>query len=148
MNPIEQECAKFISKFEGFVDHVYQCPAGIDTFGYGSSSQRHPGVKFPITKEKAMEVLAEDLMSILRSMTLSIIANINQNQTIALASFIYNIGSGSFYKSTLRRLLNLSKFDQAANEFPKWCHIGGEVSVGLARRREEERKLFLTKVII
>ncbi len=147
MKLLQEQCADFIALFEGFVDHAYKCPAGIETFGYGSSLANYPGTKFPISKEAAMTILQMDLEWVLKCMDLSILEPINPNQTIALSSFIYNVGAGNFHKSTMRKLINLNRHIEAADEFPKWCHIGRTVSKGLSNRRILERKMFLTKVI-
>jgi len=46
--------------------------------------------------------------------------------------------------STLLRLLNLSIYAGAADEFPKWCHGAGNTLLpGLVTRRARERALFL-----
>jgi lysozyme len=67
---------------------------------------------------------------------------ITQNQFDALVSFDFN--TGALHRSTLLKLLNAGDKARAANEFLKWTRAAGRVLAGLTRRREEERKLFLT----
>ena len=73
---------------------------------------------------------------------------INQNQLDALTSFSYNLGIGALKSSTLLKLLN-SGADKytVANQFLRWnkALIDGQYIevLGLTRRREAERVLFL-----
>ena len=60
----------------------------------------------------------------------------------SLCSFVYNVGSGNFQKSTLRMKLERKEYESAAEEFPKWRKAGGRVLPGLVRRRKSERELF------
>lgn len=138
--------ADFIAEFEGFSPVVYKCPGGHNTFGYGSLVSNYGSVKFPVTKEQAKVYLMKDIMSSFKTLDALVDAPLNINQTVALASFIYNVGSGNFGRSTLRKELNKLNFDKAANELLKWTKAGGKDLPGLVRRREAERKLFLTPV--
>ena len=60
--------------------------------------------------------------------------------------FAYNVGTGALQKSTLIKLLNAGDTQGAADQFLRWNKAGGQVVAGLTRRREAERKLFLTPV--
>ncbi len=63
---------------------------------------------------------------------------LNQNQFDALVSLVYNIGPGSptddeqkgFYWSTMRKLINQGKFEEAAAQFKRYKHAGDEESEG------------------
>jgi lysozyme len=76
--------------------------------------------------------------------------DLNQNQFDALVSFVFNFGQGKFATSTLRKLINIGRYDLAAKQFGRWRfakHKGKDVVMpGLVRRRAEERKLFETPV--
>lgn len=61
-------------------------------------------------------------------------------------SFTYNCGGGALKTSTLLKKLNNKDYSGAANELLRWNKSNGKVLAGLAKRRAEERKLFLTKV--
>lgn len=71
---------------------------------------------------------------------------LTQNQFDALVSLVYNIGSGNFYNSTIRRIINLKIND--INEYRKawlmWIKSKGKVLKGLERRRVLEFNLFCT----
>lgn len=74
--------------------------------------------------------------------------DLSEGQSAALVSLCFRIGIGAFRNSTLLKLLNEHKIDDAADEFPKWnkVHINGilTVSQGLTNRGNVERDLFLT----
>jgi len=67
---------------------------------------------------------------------------LSDDQTAALADFIYNLGAGNFRSSTLLRKLNAGDYAGAAAEFDKWDYAGGKELAGLLRRREAETTLF------
>lgn len=74
-----------------------------------------------------------------------------QNQFDAMVSFTYNVGPGDparkiqgFLSSTLLSHHNARRFNDAANEFLRWNRAGGRVMTGLTRRREAERRLYLS----
>ncbi|MCY1305462.1 Lysozyme RrrD [compost metagenome] len=69
---------------------------------------------------------------------------LSQGQFDALASFVFNLGSGNLQCSTLLRKLNAKDYAGAADEFPRWNKAGGKVLAGLTRRRAAERALFLS----
>ncbi|NEP37557.1 lysozyme, partial [Moorena sp. SIO3B2] len=70
--------------------------------------------------------------------------SLTDNQFSALVSFVFNIGPTAFRRSTLLRKLNHGDDQGAANEFLRWNKGGGRVLLGLSKRREAERKLFLS----
>ena len=62
----------------------------------------------------------------------------------ALTDFAYNLGVSRYRASTLRKRVDAQDWDGAAKELVKWTRAGGRVLLGLVRRREAERVLFLT----
>ena len=68
--------------------------------------------------------------------------SLTSNQRSALISFVYNVGSGNFQRSTMRMKLNRHDYDGCANEFWKWRRAGGRILNGLVRRRKSEEQLF------
>ena len=64
------------------------------------------------------------------------------HQYDALVSFVFNVGSKKFKTSTLLRLLNEGKFNEAAKQFNRWIYSAGQKSNGLVKRRQLERSLF------
>lgn len=68
---------------------------------------------------------------------------LTKDEFIALCDLVFNIGSGNFLGSTLLKLLNAGNILGAAAEFCKWNKAHGEVLLGLTRRRDGEKALFL-----
>ena len=61
----------------------------------------------------------------------------------ALYSFAYNVGAANFKTSTLLRLLNLGKRQEACEQLGRWVYAGGKRFDGLVNRREIEKAVCL-----
>lgn len=133
-----------IKEFEGFRSEAYLCPANIPTIGYGRTKGVTLGMR--VTREEAERDLLEDILSERLPVIQKLCTTpLSVNETNALVSFVYNIGAGAFEKSTLLRLLN-SGAPRAvvAEQFDRWTRVKGKILRGLVRRREQEKRLFLT----
>lgn len=138
-----EAAADFIAPFEGLKLKPYLCPAGVPTIGYGTT--RHVTLKMPpITKDIARQWLIDDIKTANAAINAFVEPLINKNQKIALLSFVHNLGSGNFKKSTLLRRINEKNFEGAAREFEKWVFANGKKLRGLVKRRMAEKQLFLT----
>jgi lysozyme len=138
-----QACVDLVKSFEGLKLKAYKCPAGVLTIGYGTTKGVKPD--WVITEFMAEAYLKRDLLEFEKAVNKIINAPLNQNQFDALVSFCYNIGAGAFEKSTLARLINQGHYSKAAEQFLRWNKSNGKILKGLTRRREAERKLFLTE---
>lgn len=140
-----------IKKYEGYRDKAYKCPAGKWTIGYGFTYNPLTKVEVKkgdtITEDEAYDWLIK-IVNNLRKDILSSLPHIKQYQLEALVSFAFNIGLGSFKKSTMYKMLKLKEMDKAANEFPKWVNCKGKKLKGLVARREAERNLFIMEIIV
>lgn len=67
--------------------------------------------------------------------------NLTPAQEAAFADFVYNVGPGSFARSTALRDLNQGKYTRACQQLLRWVYAGGRVEPGLLKRREAEYKL-------
>ena len=138
-----------IKSFEGFSSDPYKCVAGIWTIGFGSiygeDNKRvtpdHPSV----TDSKATELMKRDLWAIEYKVSRLVKVPISSNQFSAICSFVYNVGSGAFQRSTARMKLNREDYQGCADEFLKWKYANKKVIPGLLRRRYAERDLFLSE---
>lgn len=140
-----EEGIKFICQFEGFSAKAYYDPVGILTIGYGhTGADVKPGME--ITKDKAMELMENDLQWAEDAVCKTVRQPISQAQFDALVSFTYNCGAEALATSTLARKLNAGDILGAANEFLKWTKAGGLELPGLVRRREEEKRMFLNGI--
>ena len=136
-----------IKHYEGYSSSVYCCPAGRWTIGWGSTwdNKGRPIKKTQedISQDYAEKLLLREIRHTDHAIDKLVTAELNENMYSALTSFIYNVGSGNFQRSTLRMKLNRGDYQGAADELPKWRKAGGRVLKGLVRRRKSERDLFL-----
>lgn len=135
---------KMIEDFEGVRLKAYQDQRGIWTIGVGHTEGVKQGDTCTFAKADAW--LAEDLSVAEAAVTRNVTVPLNQNQFDALVSLTFNIGSGNFAQSTVRRLLNENNVQGAADAFMMWKKTGGEDNPGLVNRRTIERRLFLEPV--
>lgn len=131
-----------VKRFEGLELKAYRDSVGILTIGYGHTHAVKAGDV--ITGEQADVFLREDLQVAELTINTNVKVKLTQGQFDALVSFVFNLGSGNFVKSTLIRKLNAGDYAGAANEFGKWVNAGGKKLPGLVKRRAAEREVFLT----
>ena len=98
------------------------------------------------TQEQADNDLETRLRGLGAEITRHATVPLNPNQMAALVDFSYNLGITALLDSTLWILLNRGDYDEAADQFPRWCHACNRVIPDLLRRRNEERALFLSPV--
>ncbi len=102
-----------------------------------------------IPESFASALLREDVKQAEHAVSKAVQVLLNQRQFDALVSFTYNAGAANLASSTLLKRLNNRDYDGAADEFMRWVFAtarGVKVKLpGLVKRREAERKLFLTK---
>ncbi len=138
-----QEGLKLIKSFEGLYLDAYEDPVGVWTIGWGATKGVYEGMK--ITVAQAEKMLQDELEKFEAAVADAVKVQLNDNQFSALVSFSYNLGAGSLFESTLLKLLNQGKFQEAADQFPRWNKAGGQPLLGLSRRRRAERALFLSQ---
>lgn len=150
---INQEGLNLIKKFEGLHElkqgsdgvyvEAYLDPVNVWTIGWGCTEGIHQGMK--ITVVQAEEMLRKELSKFEAAVADAVQVQINDNQFSALVCFSYNVGARALFESTLLKLLNQGKFQEAADQFLRWDKAGGQVFLGLSRRRRAERALFLSQ---
>ena len=144
---INQKGLELIESFEGFRSEPYQDVAGIWTIGvgsiYGLDNHRVTQDHRPITLNEAHELMQRDLKITINRLGNLIKVPVNENQLASLVSFVYNIGTGAFQRSTARMKLNRKDYLGCADEFLRWKYANRRFIPGLLRRREAERQLFL-----
>lgn len=108
-----------IKEREGFVSIPYYCPGNVLTIGYGHAIKKGEIFNFPISEQEGDSLLRIDFneaINFVRKTT-----NLEHIQLLAIAKFVYNVGSGNFYKSTLRsKILANENID---DEIVKWIKI-------------------------
>lgn len=120
----------------------YLCPAGIWTIGYGHTRTAKQGMT--ITPEQADTLLLQDLSEAERIVEDYVDVRLTDNQFAALVSFAFNVGAGSFSRSTLLRVLNAGEYGLVPDQLKRWVRANGKVLAGLVRRRKEEATLWST----
>ncbi|MDR2338421.1 MAG: lysozyme [Deltaproteobacteria bacterium] len=153
---------EFLIEHEGIVTHWYSDngkSTGNQTIGIGHLLQAGDQEKYPneLDLETIKILLIEDLKSPIQSVkNLAAKRSLNQNQKDALVSFIFNIGSGNWAKSTVLKLLSDPNFEitntttetdsnsMLENAFMKFIYSNSQVLNGLKKRRQAEYQLFVT----
>lgn len=129
-----------IKEFEGLKLSAYRCPAGVPTIGWGHTAGVRMGMT--ITEAQAEKYLTEDIRPLEKYIN-QLGINLRQGQFDALVSWLFNLGTGNFSKSTLRKkILAGADDEEIADEFRKWVKSGKRVLSGLVRRRDAEVKLW------
>ena len=137
----------FLIQEEGMVLHPYLDSAGIATIGVGCTYYED-GTKVkmtdkPITRDRAIGLFKNTVVTFERTVTRVLRVEVNQNQFNALVSLCYNIGGGAFVNSTLLKKIN----DKAPlNEIETWFLVWNKVGSApiLLGRRKREFALYKT----
>lgn len=144
MKPIPKAAVDLIKKYEGRSLKAYKCPANVWTCGYGSTgSDIKEGVVWTIWQ--AEDRLKADLGKFAQAVDRLVTVPVTDNQRAALISFSFNVGVQALKESTLLKVLNEGKTEEAAEQFARWNKAAGRVLAGLTARRCAERDLFLKK---
>ena len=137
-----------IKDFEGFSSKAYLDVVKIPTIGFGNTFYED-GRKVKLGEQisktdalKLLEVVAN--RDFADKIFPAIKVKVTQNQFDAMVSLAYNVGAGAFLKSTLLKKVNAGDFAGAGEQFLRWNRAGGKVVLGLTRRREREKQLFLS----
>ncbi len=136
-----QKGIDLIKRFEGCRLNAYKCPANVWTIGYGHTYGVKEGQT--ITQKQAEDLLKDDLKSFEAAVNNYVKVPLTQGQFDALVSFSFNVGNEALRTSTLLRLLNQGKYEEAAEQFSRWVYASGKKLDGLVRRRKAEKELFL-----
>jgi len=139
---ISEEGIKLIKSFEGCKLQAYQDGGGVWTIGWGHTS----GVKMgdTCTQAEADALFDMEIDLYQEAVSALIKAPVMQCELDAMVSLAYNIGVSAFKNSTLLKLVNKMDYLGASLEFGKWNQDNSKVIPGLVRRREAERKLFMS----
>lgn len=145
-----KEGVDLVSTFEGYSSNPYLCPAGVWTLGYGTT--RYPEGRRVKSHDpncivsQAEMWLCHELGKAEQSVIRYCKVYLNDMQRAALASFVYNLGSGAFRASTLRRRINSGDWDDVPYQLSRWNKGGGRVLRGLVIRRAAEADLWIRGV--
>lgn len=139
-----------LKRLEDFCPQAYFDVGGKPTIGYGNTSDVTAAdvlSKRTITEAHGVALLERDIGraedALKNRLSPSIFAALTTYQIDALTILIYNIGAANWHQSTLARLVNEYKLEDAAKEFPRWIYVMHKPCDGLVKRREMEQRLFL-----
>jgi lysozyme len=145
---VSDKLIKMLRHHEGVRSKPYRCPAGLWTVGVGHLIG--DGKSLPeswnktFTTEEIDGILKRDLNRFERGI-LKMLPNVRLRQCEfdCLVSFAFNLGLGTFQRSTLRQALLRGDKEAAMESLMKYCRAGGKVLRGLENRRKDERAMFL-----
>jgi lysozyme len=132
-----------IAGWEGKSNKAYLDLVNVPTICYGyTHGVRLGDIK---TDTECVQLLRKEVNRIDEIVSHTVRVPLRDHERAAIISFIYNVGEGNFYKSTLLKKLNRGDIAGACNELPKWVYAKGKRLQGLANRREDERLVCLGK---
>ena len=137
---ISDDGLDLIRHFEGCYTTKYICPAGVWTIGYGHT--RSGVQESPITRERADQLLREDMPIYEAEIKGMVTVPLRQHEFDALVSLAFNVGGTKLARSRTIAELNAGNHIQMKVEWAEWRKADGVVMPGLVRRREAEIDMF------
>ena len=144
---VSDKLIKLLRHHEGVKNKPYKCPAGLWTVGVGHLIGDGKTLPASWNKTFTNEEIDGLLKSDLRRFELGIskmLPNVllRQCEFDCLVSFAFNLGLGTFQRSTLRQALLRGNKTAAMESLLKYCRAGGKILRGLQIRRLDEKALF------
>lgn len=140
--------ALFTASFEGVSPKVYVDPAGVKTVCVGHAYTGPDGKPLRLgdsyTEDVCSYLLGQDIQTAQKAVKSAVKVPLSAGETLAYTDFVFNLGAGTFRKSSMLRKLNAGQHAAACNDLLKWVYGGGKKLLGLVRRREAERKACLS----
>ena len=122
---------------EGYRENAYIPVAGdVPTIGFGTTKDVKLGDR--ITPELAVARAHRDVQLFEGAIKSCVTVPLTQYEYDAYTSLAYNIGSGAFCRSTLVRILNEGRYEEACQQILRWDKFQGKPLAGLTKRRQEE----------
>jgi len=132
---------------EGCILHPYRDSAGVPTIGWGSTvmpdGARVTMQAAPLTQAEADALLDRQLEAEVRAVASAITVEIPECVAAALVDFSHNLGLHALAGSTIRKMILAGRCDLAADQLGCWVEADGRIDLGLRRRRELERRVWL-----
>ena len=126
-----------IATWEGFRSTAYiPIPGDVPTIGFGTTD----GVRIgdSIDPVKALQRKITDVQKFEGALKQCVTVPLHQREYDSYLSLAYNIGPTAFCNSTLVRLLNQTRYEEACAQILRWNKAGGRVVQGLTNRRQAE----------
>jgi lysozyme len=144
---VSKKCLDMLAHHEGVRVKPYRCPAGLWTVGVGHLIG--DGHSLPdswnrtFSLKEVYDLLAQDVARFERGVE-RLLPNVklSQNEFDAVVSWCFNLGLGTFQRSTFRQALLRGDKVAAMQSLRKYNKAGGKVLKGLDNRRKDEEALF------
>lgn len=135
--------APFVAYFEGFSPTTYWDAHGkVDTICYGhTETAKEIRVR---SKEECTALLLKELEGFAHQVDKLVIPEVHSNTLASLTSFSYNVGIGTFKKSSVLKRINNGDIRGGCEYLTKYVYAGGKKLNGLVKRRSQERDLCLS----
>ncbi|CDM59917.1 lysozyme [Rhizobium favelukesii] len=135
-----------VGGFEGLRLYAYRDVVGIWTACYGATKDIKPGMKF--SKATCDNMLVDSLIVHEQGMRACLKAPdaLPIETYVAGLSLTYNVGVGTFCRSTAAHKLNAGDIRGACDSLTMFNKAGGRVVGGLVKRRAQEKALCLKAV--
>jgi lysozyme len=133
---------ELIKRSEGFKSRTYLDVNGFPTIGYGHRLLHPESFPLGVTEAQAAEILVSDVRDAEQAVERLVKVPLTQGQFDALVDFCFNLGAGRLGSSTLLKILNRGRYEDAAEQLLRWDVAGGEENAGLKERREAELALW------
>lgn len=125
---------------EGIKYDPYYDVAGVLTVCVGHTG---PDIQMRrYTHDECMELLDEDLKPVYTAINRLVKVPLTDFQRTALATFVFNTGTGAFAGSTLLKKLNAGDFAGARDQMARWVFAAGHKWKGLMNRRDVEMAIW------
>jgi lysozyme len=144
---VSKAAIALIKHYEGVRSRPYRCAANLYTVGVGHLIGDGKHLPDSWNRTFSQEEIDGLLKSDLRRFELGIskmLPNVplRQCEFDCLVSFAFNLGLGTFQRSTLRQALLRGDKKAAMESLVKYCRAGGKILRGLQTRRLDEKALF------
>lgn len=133
---VSASCLVGIATHEAYRGTAYLDSGKVATLGYGETKGVKMGDK--TTPDRALVQLLASVNEHADGIRECITVPLYPHEFEAYSSFAFNVGVGAFCQSTLIKLLNESRYDEACKQILRWNKVNGKVIRGLTIRRESE----------
>jgi lysozyme len=133
---------ELLKQSEGFRSRTYLDVNGLPTIGYGHRLLASESFPNGIAETQAAAILVSDVREAEQAVERLVKVPLAQGQFDALVDFCFNLGAGRLAASTLLKVLNGGRYEDAAEQLLRWDVAGGVENAGLKARREAEFALW------
>jgi lysozyme len=138
---------ELLKRSEGFRSRVYMDAAGFPTIGFGHRLVHPESFPRGVNETQAASLLASDVRETEQAVEHLVKVPLTQGQFDALVDFCFNLGAGRLASSTLLKVLNRGRYEDAAQQLLLWDQAEGHENDALKARREAEAQLWNSRKI-